>query len=95
MELLNSFLTVMQPDSLLFTFVGVFVGIVIGALPGLSSTMGVALLFPIAFKIDGLSGILMLLGVYIGSVYGGSILAILLNTPGTPASACTVIEGYP
>lgn len=95
MELLNSFLTAIQPVSLLFTFVGVFVGIVIGALPGLSSTMGVALLFPITFKIDGLSGILMLLGVYIGSVYGGSISAILLNTPGTPASACTVIEGYP
>lgn len=95
MDIINALSNVIHPFSLLFIFIGVFIGIVIGALPGLSSTMAVALLFPITFKIAGMNGILMLLGVYIGSVYGGSISAILLNTPGTPASACTVIEGYP
>ena len=95
MQVLNSLLTVIQPLPIFAIFMGTLVGIIIGALPGLSSTMGVALLFPIAFKISGISGILMLLGIYIGSVYGGSISAILLNTPGTPASACTVFEGYP
>ncbi len=95
MEILNSLLNVIQPLPLFAIFIGTLVGIIIGALPGLSSTMGVALLFPIAFKISGISGILMLLGIYIGSVYGGSISAIFLNTPGTPASACTVFEGYP
>ena len=95
MEILNSLSNVIQPLPLFAIFVGTLVGIIIGALPGLSSTMGVALLFPIAFKISGISGVLMLLGIYIGSVYGGSISAILLNTPGTPASACTSLEGYP
>lgn len=74
---------------------GTFVGIVIGALPGLSVNMGIALLFPLTFSFQGVGGILMLLGIYCGAIYGGSISAILLNTPGTPASAATTLEGYP
>nr|WP_204468874.1 tripartite tricarboxylate transporter permease [Shouchella xiaoxiensis] len=81
--------------SIIAIFAGVLIGIIMGVLPGLTVTMGVALLFPVTFALDGLSGILMLLGIYIGAVYGGSIPAILLNTPGTPASAATMIEGYP
>lgn len=70
-------------------------GIFIGAMPGLSVNMGLALLFPVTFKVGGLGGIIMLLGIYCGAIYGGSITAILLKTPGTPASAATTLDGYP
>jgi len=58
-------------------------------------TMGVALLLPLTFGMDPVTGILLLLGVYCGGIYGGFIGAILLNTPGTPASAATTLDGYP
>lgn len=74
---------------------GTAVGIFIGAMPGLSVNMGLALLFPITFSVGGMSGIVMLLGIYCGAIYGGSITAILLRTPGTPASAATTLDGYP
>lgn len=73
---------------------GVLCGIVIGALPGLTATMGVALLLPFTFGMSAQNGILMLLGIYAGAIYGGSITAILLKTPGTPAAAATVLDGY-
>lgn len=78
----------------LYMVVGVAGGICIGALPGLTATMGVALLLPLTFGMDASQGILMLLGIYCGAIYGGSISAILLHTPGTPASAATAIDGY-
>ena len=65
-----------------------------GVAAGLTATMGVALLLPLTFGMDATSGILMLLGIYVGAIYGGSISAILLHTPGTPASAATAIDGY-
>lgn len=83
-----------NPMVFLSIFLGVAGGICIGALPGLTSTMGVALLLPLTFGMEAQNGILLLLGIYIGAVYGGSISAILLHTPGTPASAATVIDGY-
>ena len=67
-----------------FIIVGVFTGICIGALPGLTATMGVALVLPLTFGMDAIPGILLLIGVYVGAIYGGSISAILLRTPGTP-----------
>lgn len=78
----------------LYMVLGVAAGICIGALPGLTATMGVALLLPLTFGMDATQGILMLLGIYVGAIYGGSISAILLHTPGTPASAATAIDGY-
>lgn len=74
---------------------GVLSGIIIGAMPGLSVNMAIVLLMPLTFSYQGIGGILMLLGTYCGAIYGGSISAILLNTPGTPASAATTIDGYP
>lgn len=58
-----------------------FTGISIGALPGLTATMGVALMLPLTFGMDAMPGILLLIGVYVGAIYGGSISAILLRTP--------------
>lgn len=88
------FTTSLTPIVFLYMLVGVVSGICIGALPGLTATMGVALLLPMTFGMDAAQGILMLLGIYVGAIYGGSISAVLLHTPGTPASAATAIEGY-
>ena len=92
--LVEIFTTSLTPLVLLYMLVGVVAGICIGALPGLTATMGVALLLPMTFGMDAAQGILMLLGIYVGAIYGGSISAVLLHTPGTPASAATAIEGY-
>jgi putative tricarboxylic transport membrane protein len=76
-------------------FGGVGVGIVTGAIPGMTGTMGVALALPFTFYMDPITGILFLVGLYKGAIYGGSITAILIKTPGTPAASCTVLDGYP
>ena len=91
----QGFMGLLDWEILLVLVIGVLLGIAIGSLPGLTSTMGVALLLPLTFGMDAVTGLLLLIGVYFGSVYGGSITAILINTPGTPASAATVIDGYP
>ncbi|MGB3100915.1 MAG: tripartite tricarboxylate transporter permease, partial [Psychrobacillus psychrotolerans] len=92
--LLQGLTNVFQPSVIFLLIAGVIVGIIIGALPGLTATMGVALFLPVTFGMEAVSGILLLIGVYFGSIYGGSISAILLNTPGTPASAATALDGY-
>ncbi|MEL7650000.1 MAG: tripartite tricarboxylate transporter permease [Sedimentibacter sp.] len=73
---------------------GVTVAIIMGALPGLSASMAVALLIPVTFGMNPIAGLVMLTGVYTAAIYGGSITAILLHTPGTPSSAATAIDGY-
>ncbi|WP_435234329.1 tripartite tricarboxylate transporter permease [Psychromonas sp. PT13] len=75
-------------------FFGVLGGIILGALPGLTATMGVAILLPFTFGMEPTPALVMLIGVYIGGIYGGSISAILLKTPGTPASAASVLDGH-
>lgn len=80
---------------LLSIFIGTVAGIIIGGMPGLTATMAVALLIPITFNFEPLIGLALMGGVYCGAMYGGSIAAILLSTPGTPAAAATAIEGYP
>lgn len=85
---------VLQPSVIIYIICGVAGGMCIGCLPGLTTTMGVALVLPLTFGMDATHSILLLIGVYVGAVYGGSISAILLNTPGTPASAATALDGY-
>lgn len=70
-------------------------GIIVGMLPGLTATMGIALLTTLTFRMDTSSAVLILICMYIGAIYGGSRSAILLNIPGTPANAATCLEGYP
>ncbi|MBQ7534429.1 MAG: tripartite tricarboxylate transporter permease [Stomatobaculum sp.] len=84
-----------DPKVLLLLAISVACGIVIGALPGLTATMGVALMVPFTYGMEMKYGLPVLMGIYCSAVYGGSISAILLNTPGTPAAAATVIDGYP
>lgn len=93
-DLLNGLINIMQVDILVVLILGVLGGIAIGSLPGLTATMGVALMLPVTFGMDPVVGILLLIGIYFGSVYGGSLTAILINTPGTPASAATALDGY-
>jgi putative tricarboxylic transport membrane protein len=70
-------------------------GIVVGALPGLTATLGVALLTTLTFKMAAADAILILICMYVGAIYGGSRSAILLNIPGTPANAATTLDGFP
>jgi len=81
--------------TLLLVFMGTLGGIFIGVLPGLSGPTGVALLLPFTFAMTPVNGLLMLGGLYMGSSYGGSISAILLNAPGTEYAAATALDGFP
>ena len=89
-DILTALSMIFVPLNILGLVFGVAVGIAFGCMPGLSVNMGLALLFPLAFSFQGIGGILMLLGIYCGAIYGGSISAILLKTPGTPASALLI-----
>lgn len=82
-------------QTVFLVFIGVFLGIVFSAIPGLTATMGIALLIPYTFALPQVAGISMLLGIYLGGMYGGSIPAILIRTPGTPSAAATLLDGYP
>ncbi|WP_117232639.1 tripartite tricarboxylate transporter permease [Vibrio maerlii] len=93
-HLINGLLTAFSPAVFPVLIFGVVGGIVLGALPGLTATMGVAILLPFTFGMEPTAALVMLIGVYIGGIYGGSIAAILLKTPGTPASAATVLDGH-
>ncbi|MEM7426472.1 MAG: tripartite tricarboxylate transporter permease [Pseudomonadota bacterium] len=93
--ILNAFALFATLDNALALFVGVIFGVVIGAIPGMTTPMGVALALPFTFTMQPVTGILLLLGVYKGGLYGGSITAILINAPGTPAASCTGLDGYP
>ncbi|MCF0247319.1 MAG: tripartite tricarboxylate transporter permease [Synergistes sp.] len=84
-----------DPMILLLIFAGTVFGVVIGALPGLTSTMGVALLVPVTFGMSPAMGLALLGAIYCSSTYSGAISAILLNIPGTPANCCTLLDGYP
>ena len=73
--------------------VGLFLGILVGALPGFSTVMAMAVLLPISFFLDPLMGIPFLIGVYKGGIFGGCIPAILVSMPGTGASVATTFDG--
>lgn len=87
--------TTLQPFNILLIIAGLTGGIIIGALPGLTATMGIALMVPLTFGMDPASGLIMLGAIYSGAIYGGSNSAILINTPGTPSSVATTFDGHP
>ena len=87
--------TTMHPYMLLSVLFGVVFGLFIGMLPGLTSTMGVALLIPVTFSMPPEAGLAMLGGIYVASTFSGSISAILLNIPGTPSAVATMQDGFP
>ena len=83
-----------SPGHLLFCFVGVLIGTLIGVLPGLGPVATISLLLPITYGMDPVSSIIMLAGIYYGSMYGGAITAILTNIPGEACSIVTCLDGY-
>jgi putative tricarboxylic transport membrane protein len=84
-----------QLQNLFAAFSGTLLGIFFGALPGIGPPLAIALLLPLIFGMSPITALFLIMGVYNGSVYGGSITAILINTPGTAGSAATVLDGYP
>ncbi|MBA2450917.1 MAG: tripartite tricarboxylate transporter permease [Chloroflexi bacterium] len=90
----QGFLLALTPQNLLFCFIGVLVGTLIGVLPGIGPVSGVAILLPLTFSLDPTGGMIMLAGIYYGSMYGGSTTSILINTPGESASVMTCLDGY-
>ena len=82
--------------NMMLIFGGLILGMVIGCVPGLSVTLGIILMLPLTYTFsDPASAIILLLAVYVGGMYGGSISAITLNTPGTNSAIATTFDGYP
>lgn len=82
------------PEMLVYALLASLVGVVMGALPGLTATMSLALMTTLTLKLPPSQALLILICTYVGSIYGGSRSAILLNIPGTPASAASCLDGY-
>ncbi len=93
-SLLADFLSALSLINVSLAFVGVMAGIIIGALPGLSATMAVAVLVPFTFSLNPSSALIVLGAIYTGAIFGGSWSAILINTPGTPSAVATTFDGY-
>jgi putative tricarboxylic transport membrane protein len=90
------FETIFSTPSVFFLMVGgIFLGIIFGAIPGLTATLGVTLMIPFTFTMSAEQGLALLVGIFVGGISGGLITAILINIPGTPASIATVWDGYP
>lgn len=92
---IEGLLSVLNPGTIGLIVVGVVIGIIFGSIPGLTSTMAVALCLPITFSMTPLNGIAMLIALYVGGTSGGLISAILLKIPGTPSSVATTFDGAP
>ena len=93
--ILPATLHLFEPLNIILMLAGLTGGIIIGALPGLSATMGVALMVPATFAMNPTSGLIMLGAIYAGAIYGGANSAILICTPGTPSSVATTFDGWP
>lgn len=91
--MLEGFFAAFSPTFLLVEIAGVIIGVVFGAIPGLTATLAIALFVPVTFLMRADAAMIMLGGIYAGAIYGGSISAILINIPGTPASVITAVEG--
>jgi len=94
-QYLTSFGLIATPQIILSIAGGVLGGLFIGAMPGLTSTMAIALLVPVTFAMEPVHGLAMLMGVYCGAISGGFVASCLLNIPGTPSSAATCLDGFP
>ncbi len=92
--ILQAFGSALQLNVVLMMILGAVVGIVFGAIPGLTYSMGIILVLPLTFNLDPLAAITLLLGVYVGGMTGGSVSAIVLGIPGTPSAAATCLDGH-
>jgi putative tricarboxylic transport membrane protein len=86
---------ILTHSALLAILAGTVLGVAVGVLPGLGSVIGITMVLPFTFSMDQIPALALMLGIYCGSVYGGSISAIMINTPGTPQAAATALDGFP
>ncbi|GGK71563.1 tripartite tricarboxylate transporter permease [Amphritea balenae] len=93
-NILSGFSAILAVGPILGIIAGVVIGIIFGAIPGISAIMAIAIILPMTFYVDPIVGITMLLAVYKAGIYGGSISAILINTPGAAASFLTALDGH-
>jgi putative tricarboxylic transport membrane protein len=93
-NLLLGFQTALTLENLFWCFIGVVLGTVIGLMPGLGSTTGVAILIPLTLTLEPVTALIMLAGIYYGAQYGGTITSVLISTPGEAASVVTTLDGY-
>lgn len=84
-----------SPEMLLWLTVGLLLGIILGALPGIGSPVGMAIVLPLTLPLEATAAIILLVAIYSGAMFGGSISAILINAPGTESAAATTLDGYP
>ena len=94
-NLIEGFHQAMQPMNLVFILAGTALGVFVGAMPGLSSTTGLAIVLPFTFMLDPIPAFLMMISLYMAAEYGGSITAIAIGVPGTPPALPTTFDGYP
>lgn len=92
---INGFGMIFEVRYFLMMFGGVTFGLILGALPGLTGSMGIALMLPFTYNMAPLPALVFLLSIYSGGLFGGAITAVLINTPGSPANIATVLDGYP
>lgn len=92
--LIGGFATALQPTNLLFALIGCMLGTLVGVLPGIGASAATAILIPVTFVLDPTPAIIMLAAIYYGTMYGGTITSVLVNTPGEGPSAITCLEGY-
>lgn len=93
-NLILGFQTALTMENLLWCFIGVLMGTVIGLMPGLGSTTGVAILIPLTLGMEPVTALIMLAGIYYGAQYGGTITSVLISTPGEASSVVTTLDGY-
>jgi putative tricarboxylic transport membrane protein len=94
-DIVDVLVNVFSAKNLFISAAGVMVGNIFGALPGLTAAMGIAILMPLTFGMNPASALILMGAIFAGAMWGGSVSAILINTPGTPAAAATVLDGYP
>lgn len=94
-SLLEAAAIVLSFPAIIWIVMGIALGTLLGAIPGIGAAIGIAILLPLSIQMDGGLAIIFFVSMYLGGMYGGSIAAILINTPGTAAAAATTLDGYP
>src|SRR5919112_895674 len=94
-DLIYGFSVALSPVNLLYLAIGVLVGMVVGVMPGLGASAGVAILLPLTFSMGPTSAIVMLAAIYYGAMFGGTITSVLINTPGESSTVASTFDGYP
>ena len=94
-NMMQGFAVAFSPINVILLFIGAFIGMLVGIIPGFGASAAIAILLPMTLSLEPTSAIIMLAGIYYGSMYGGATTSILINTPGDSAAVATTFDGYP